>query len=105
MLLMLKPLRMLLMPLLLHRPKLRALLQAVVLHTVAVLAIEHLPGVVIVLPLVEVVTALLPVVALPLHLLLAVAATLLGLELQMVLMLQVIGKATNSLVNKSSDIL
>ena len=92
------------MPLLLHKPKLRALLQAVVLHTVAVLAIEHLPGVVIVLPLVEVVTALLPVVALPLHLLLAVAATLLGLELQMVLMLQVIGKATNSLVSKSSDI-
>lgn len=104
MLLMLKPLRMLLMQLPLHKLRLRALLQ-VVLATVAVLAIEHLPGVVIVLPLVGVVTALLPVVALPLHLLLAVAATLLGLELQMVLMLQVIGKATNSLVNKSSDIL
>ena len=86
MLLMLKPLRMLLMPLLLHKPKLRALPQVVVLVT------AHLPVVVaIVLPLVVVVvTALLPVAALPLHLL-PVAVILLGLVLLMGLLLPSIG--------------
>ena len=96
MLLMLKPLRMLLMPLLLHKPKLRALPQVVVLVT------AHLPVVVaIVLPLVVVVvTALLPVAALPLHLLpvvvlllhlLMVVVTLLGPVPSMALLLPNIG--------------
>ena len=119
MLLMLKPLRMLLMPLL-HKPELRALLLVVLVtvHLLVVAAvIAHLPVVVLVTvlppavvvviahPLVVVVVIAPPlVVALLLHLL-PVVAILLGLGLQTALMLLDIGMVTILLVNKSSDIL
>ncbi len=95
MLLMLKPLRMLLMQLLLHRPKLRALLRAVVLVTVHLLAvvavIVHLPVVVLLLH--------------PLMVVMAVVGILLGLVQLMVRPVQLIGKVTIISLNKSSDIL
>ncbi len=102
MLLMLKPLRMLLMPLLLHKPKLRALLLVVlvtVLPLVVVVVIAHLLVVVIVLLL---------VVVLLLHPLMVVmeeVGILLGLVQRMVRPVPLIGKATIISLSKSSDIL
>ena len=96
MLLMLKPLRMLLMPLPLHKLRLRALLQ-VVLATVAVLVIEHpRAGVVVIV--------LLQVAVLPLHLLM-VAVTLLGLELRIIRQQRVIGMVMTCTLIQNSDIL
>lgn len=102
MLLMLKSLRMLLMPLLLHRPKLRALLLVVLVtvHLLVVAAvIAHLLVVVIVLLLVAV---------LLLHLLMAVmeeVGILLGLVQRMARPVPLIGKATIISLSKNSDIL
>ena len=95
MLLMLKPLRMLLMPLPLHKPKLRALLQ-VVLATAAVLVIEHPRTVVAVI-------VLLQVAVLPLHLLMVVV-TLLGLELRIIRQQRVIGMVMTCMLIQNSDI-
>ena len=95
MLLMLKSLRMLLMPLPLHKPKLRALLQ-VVLATAAVLVIEHPRTVVAVI-------VLLQVAVLPLHLLMVVV-TLLGLELRIIRQQRVIGMVMTCMLIQNSDI-
>ena len=102
MLLMLKPLRMLLMPLLLHKPKLRALLQVVlatvaVLPTVVVLVIEHPRAVAAVI-------VLLQVAVLPLHRLMVVV-TLLGLELRIIRQQRVIGMVMTCMLIQNSDIL
>ena len=121
MLLMLKPLRMLLMPLLLHRPKLRALLQVVALVTVHLLVVAAViaPLLVVVLvtvlpPAVAVVIApLLVVVAVTVHLLVAVLllhllpveAILLGLELQIIRQQRVIGMVMTYMLIQNSDIL
>ena len=109
------------MPLLLHRPKLRALLQVVALVTVHLLVVAAViaPLLVVVLvtvlpPAVAVVIApLLVVVAVTVHLLVAVLllhllpveAILLGLVQRMVLPVPLIGKATIISLSKSSDIL
>ena len=101
MLLKLKPLRMLLM-LLLHKPKLRALLQVVlatvaVLPTVVVLVIEHPRAVAAVI-------VLLQVAVLPLHLLMEVV-TLLGLELRIIHQQRVIGMVMTCTLIQNSDLL
>ena len=101
MLLMLKPLRMLLMPLLLHKPKLRAPLQVVlatvaVLPTVVVLVIEHPRAVAAVI-------VLLQVAVLPLHRLMVVV-TLLGLELRIIRQQRVIGMVMTCMLIQNSDI-
>ena len=98
MLLMLKPLRMLLMPLLLHRPKLRALL-LVVLVTVHLLVVAA-----VIAHLLVVVVIVLLLVAPLLHLLMA-AVILLGLVQRMVRPVPLIGKATIISLSKNSDIL
>ena len=99
MLLMLKPLRMLLMPLLLHRPKLRALL-LVVLVTAHLLA-----GVAVIVHLLVVVVIVLLLVAVLLLHPLMVAVILLGLELQIILQRLVIGMVMTYMLIQNSDIL
>ena len=98
MLLMLKPLRMLLM----HKLRLRALLQVVlatvaVLPTVVVLVIEHPRAVAAVI-------VLLQVEVLPLHRLMVVV-TLLGLELRIIRQQRVIGMVMTCMLIQNSDLL
>ena len=94
--LMLKPLRMLLMPLL-HKLRLRALLQ-VVLVTAHLLVVAA-----VIAHLLEVVIVLLPVVVLLLHPLMVVV-TLLGPELRIIRQQRVIGMVMTCMLIQNSDI-